>query len=122
LFGNLLFVHVYDPVTIFYGVGYRHRFANEIAGNYFTPGEEFNYQCGVGFAVNPSVTLSGSFAGAYISQWQLNNAPLVGSVLEPQRMRFSVTVVKPRRIVEPFAEIGMTPAAPSSRIGITWTF
>ncbi len=119
---NLLFVHTYDPLVVFYGVGYVHRCGADIAGNYFQAGEEFDYQCGVGFAVNPTCTVSGSFAGAYIGQWQVNNQPLLGSTLEIQRMRFALTMVKDRRIVEPFAEIGMTVYSPTSRVGITWTF
>ena len=58
---NLLFVHTYDPLVVFYGVGYVHRFGADIAGNYYQAGEEFDYQCGVGFAVNPTCTVSGSF-------------------------------------------------------------
>lgn len=121
-FANVLFVHTFDPITVYYGAGYRHRFDNTIAGNFFSPGEEFDYQFGVGFAVNPNITLSAAFRGAYISQWYVDQQPLAGSILEPQVMRFALTTVKPCRIIEPFAEIGMTPSAPSSRVGCTWTF
>ncbi len=119
---SLLFVHTYDPLVIFYGAGYVHRFGADIAGNYYQAGEEFDYQFGVGFAVNPTCTVSSSFLGAYITQWQLNNQPIYGSTLEIQRMRFSITMVKAGRIVEPFAEVGMTVYSPTSRVGITWTF
>ena len=81
---SVLFVHTYDPLVVFYGCGYVHRFGNEIAGNYYQAGEEFDYQCGVGFAVNPTCTVSSSFLGAYITQWQLNNQPIYGSTLEIQ--------------------------------------
>jgi hypothetical protein len=119
---SVLFIHTYDPLVVFYGCGYVHRFGAEIAGNYFQAGEEFDYQCGVGFSVNPTCTVSGSFLGSYIGQWAVNHQPLLGSTLEIQRMRFSLTMVKQSRIVEPFAEIGMTVYSPTSRVGITWTF
>lgn len=117
-----LVVHQYDPIVVFWGGGYRHRFENDINGINYQPGEEFNYQLGVGFAVNPEVTLSAAFLGAYMTQWEVNGEEIGGSVLEPQRMRFAATILKCNKIVEPFAEIGMTPAAPSGRFGVTWTY
>jgi hypothetical protein len=37
-------------------------------------------------------------------------------------MRFAATIANCGRIVEPFAEIGMTDDAPAASVGITWTF
>jgi hypothetical protein len=118
---NLLFVQTYDPCVIFYGVGYNHRFEDTQLGILVDPGEEVNYQLGVGFAVNSRITLSGAFLGAYLSEVSFNDDRIEGSTLEPMRMRLAVTMSKHCRIVEPFAEIPMTDDA-AARIGVVWTF
>jgi hypothetical protein len=118
---NLLFVQTYDPCVVFYGVGYNHRFEDTQQGILVDPGEEVNYQLGVGFAVNSRITLSGALQGAYISEVAVNNDLVEGSTLEPMRMRMAVTMSKHCRIVEPFAEIPMTDDA-AARIGVVWTF
>jgi len=120
---NLLFIHNYDPVTVFYSLGSRHRFSRTIDGIEVVPGDEYIYQLGVGFAVNSSVTLSSSFLGEYITEPELDGFRQAGLIREPMRMRFAATIANSCRdyLVEPFAEIGMTESAPSARIGITWT-
>ncbi len=55
---SLSFIKSSDPAAIFGTVGYNHSFGSEI-------GKNINYLLGVGFAVNPKLTLSGQFAGAY---------------------------------------------------------
>jgi hypothetical protein len=135
LSASLLCIHTYDPVVIFYGGGYRHRFDDPSMGVDIDPGEQFFYQLGVGFAVNERITLSASFLGAYVTKIRVNDVLLDGSNQEPMRMRFSVTVLNPDRclpkwrglckvkeIVEPFAEIGMTEDSPDGRFGIVWTY
>ncbi|MFH1265927.1 MAG: transporter, partial [Planctomycetota bacterium] len=123
LSGNLLFIHTYDPVTLFYGFGVRQRFENEFRGiGLIEPGTQFIYQLGVGFAVNERITLSTAFVGMYITEDRLDHRRLEGSILEPLRLRFAVTAARNRRIIEPFAEIGMTDDAPAATAGIIWTF
>ncbi len=119
---DFLFVHTYDPVVVFYGLGYRHRFDDEFMGNDVNPGGQFVYQFGMGFAVNEWITLSGSFLGMSISEDRINGQTVEGSIMEPLRLRFSTTISTPSKIVEPFAEIGMTDDAPSARFGVLCTY
>lgn len=121
IYGNLLFVHTWDPIVVFYGGGYNHRFDHTFVGINVNPGEEFDYQLGVGFAVNSNVSLSGSFQGAYITQFHANGDLIEGSTLEPMRTRLAVTVARNCRIWEPFVEIPMTDDA-AARVGMTWTY
>lgn len=118
---NLLVVHTYDPCIVFYGAGYNHRFDDRQQGILVNPGEEINYQLGVGFAVNSRVTLSSSMQGAYLTEAELNGDRIEGSTLEPMRMRMAVTLTKECHIVEPFADIPMTEDA-AARFGVIWTF
>jgi hypothetical protein len=118
---NVIAVHTIDPVLFYYGAGYVHRFQNTIDDINVNPGEEFDYLFGVGFAMNPWVTVSGTLLGAAITRYGANGVSLPGTDQDPIRFRISVTVVKDQRICEPFAEIAMTPDSPS-RVGVTFTY
>jgi hypothetical protein len=124
---NLLFVHTYDPVVLYWGFGYGHRFdadfANPITGldDVVNPGEQAFYQFGFGFGVNEWITLSTNFAGQYITEMRIDGDLIEGTNLEPMRLRFAITVNCEEKIVEPFAEIGMTDDSVNARVGITWT-
>jgi hypothetical protein len=119
---SVLAVHSIDPVVFYYGGGYVHRFDASFGNNIeVDPGQEFDYLFGVGFAVNPWVTISGTFIGNYLTRFGVNDVSIPGSDLDLMRFRVSVTVVKDKHICEPFGEIGMTPDTPS-RIGVTFTY
>ena len=126
---QLLVTQTLDPCVLFYGIGYRHRFDGTFAAGpgipgriRVNPGEQFIYQLGLGFAANESVTFSSSFVGSYVTEDQINGRRVYGAISEPMRMRFAATIAKPCKIVEPFAEIGMTRDAAGSHFGITWTY
>ena len=119
---SVLAVHTIDPVVFYYGGGYVHRFDASFDNNLeVDPGQEFDYVFGVGFAVNPWVTISGTFIGNYLTRFGVNDVSIPGSDLDLLRFRVSVTVVKDKHICEPFGEIGMTPDSPS-RVGVTFTY
>ena len=121
---NVLAIHKYDPVVVFYGVGSRHYFSRDIEG--FTgakPGDQYIYQLGTGFAINERITLSTIFFGSFITEAQLNDQFVPGTILEPMYVRFATTVTRTNhRIIEPFVEIGLTDDSANARAGITWTF
>ncbi len=119
---QLLFVQTYDPVTAFWGLGYRYQAEDDFGNLRIRFGHQFSYNLGVGFALNDRVTLSTSFLGLYQTETEINGQGLPGSTVEPLRLRFAVTAFRKCRIVEPFATIGMTDDAPSSRVGIVWTY
>jgi hypothetical protein len=119
---QLLFIHTYDPVVVYWGFGHRHYFADTVSGIRVQPGEELTYQLGCGFAVNDRVTLSTAFLGSYVTQSEFDGDALLGSEAEPSRVRFALTALRNCRIVEPFVEIGTSSRAPQSRVGVTWTY
>jgi hypothetical protein len=121
-FWNVLFIHQYDPVTVFYGFGSRHYMTKDLGAFTAKPGDQFTYELGTGFAVNERITLSTTFFGSYVTEARINNNVVQGTILEPMYVRFATTISRPKRICEPFVEIGLTNAAANSRVGITWTF
>ena len=128
---DLTFIHTYDPVVVFYGFGYRHRFPNEFEGGIrVEPGKQALYRVGLGFAVNPRVTLSASFLGSYIADDRVNDVRIAGSIREPMYLRLAATIVRDRgqcetggsrRTLEPFFRIGMTDEANDALVGVSWT-
>jgi len=128
---DLTCIHTYDPVVVFYGLGYRHRFPNEFEGGIkVDPGKQALYRIGFGFAVNPRVTLSASFLGSYIGDDRVNDVRVAGGIREPMYLRFASTIVRdkdrprtdgPPRTVEPFVRLGMTDEAVDALIGVSWT-
>ncbi len=121
LSGDLLFVHTLDPVVIYYGFGYNHRFDRSFGATQVNPGEQFNYQFGLGFAVNDRVTLSTTFSGSYYTEFESNGVRAAGSILEPMRLRFAATISDCDRLIEPYVTVGMTDDAPSASFGVVWT-
>jgi hypothetical protein len=118
---NLLAVHSYDPVVVFYGAGYRYTFDSEFRGNDFQFGHQINYNFGVGFSANERVTLSTILLGSYVTESEINDVRIANSNLDSARMRFALTTVRKCKIVEPFVEIGITDAAPDLTTGVVWT-
>lgn len=118
---QLLAIHRYDPVIVFYGGGYRHLFERAFEGIEVQPGDQANYMLGVGFSINDRVTLSTTFQGFYLTNTSVDNEVIRGSNLEPLTMRFAATIVRNCRIIEPFCVIGMTDSAPRANVGVVVT-
>ena len=119
---NALFIHTYDPVVVFYGVGYRHRMERDYLGGVVTPGEEISYNLGAGFAINDRITFSTTLLGSYQTEYQFNGVYIPGSSQEPITLRFALTAFTGKcHIIEPFASVGMTRDAPDARLGINIT-
>lgn len=127
---GVTFIQTYDPVVLFYGFGYRERFTNTLDGFRINPGDQFFYRAGMGFAVNPRVTLSAAFTGNYIEVDEVNGQPIGGSIREPMQLRFAATISKYAgkdhcdggvKTVEPYVAFGLTEESIDTVFGISWT-
>ena len=146
-------IKTYDPIVIFYGAGYRHRFNAEfdnIVNNdtiEIDPGAHGFYRFGIGFALNPNVTISASFTGNYIEENNIDGIRIPGDIREPMQLRFATTISEKTnsrkqsmfskmenahgnnansnsssvQTVEPFVMFGMTDRAADVIIGCSWT-
>ena len=120
---NVTFIHTVDPIILFYGFGSRHGLSTEFEGFDVTPGAQYFYRAGIGFAVNDRITLSSVLTGSYITDPELNGVRVAGLAMEPISLRFAATIARPcHRLVEPFVEIGLTDDAPNARLGVTFTY
>jgi len=121
--GDVLFIHHIDPLVFFYGFGTRQGFERNFFGVNVAPGQQYSYNFGLGFAVNERVTLSGSFLGAYISEFHAGGRRVQGSIQEPMSLRFSATMArKNKRLIQPFVDIGMTDDAAAATFGLIQTY
>ncbi|WDI42167.1 transporter [Bremerella sp. P1] len=118
---QLLMIQRYDPIIYFYGCGYRYQAKRQFNDQDVFYGHQFTYNFGVGFAVNDRITLSTAFLGLYQTETQVDGLGVPGSMRELLRLRFAATTYRCGRIIEPFAEIGMTEDAADSVVGIVWT-
>ncbi len=135
LTAGLSFIQTFDPVVVFYGFGYRHRFENNFDVNVgdgkitVNPGKQIFYRFGAGFAVNPQVTLSASFIGSYLTEDYVEGVRLAGSIREPMSVRLAATISKDKelkkgqriRTVEPFISFGVTDDAANALFGVSCT-
>jgi hypothetical protein len=129
---GITMVRVFDPLVLFGGFGYQHRFDTEIAPNVtLSPGVLAYYRFGVGYAINSKITLNGSFNGSYLTEIHINNRRSAGSAREPLQLRLAMTIANrepnsPRngkaRTIEPYLTIGLTDVAPDVQMGIGWSY
>ncbi len=127
---NVTFVQSYDPLVLFYGLGYTYRFEEKFGDDiYVDPGQIFSYRFGIGFAVNPHVTLSSTFQGSYIGKNEVNDLEVGGSIQEPLQLRLAATISRRKqsdthssvKIIEPFVNFGLNEDAIDAVFGITFT-
>ncbi len=135
LTAGLSFIQTYDPIVVFYGFGYRHRFESSFDVNIgdgritVNPGKQIFYRFGLGFAVNPRVTLSASFIGSYITEDYIDGVRLAGSIREPMSVRLAATITRQKELkkderiktLEPFINFGVTDAAANALFGVSLT-
>ena len=93
------------------------------------PGDQAFYRFGVGFAVNPKMTFSAAFRGAYVADNRVDKVRIPGSGREPMQLRLATTIVRDKksyrntaRTVEPFVDFGLTEGAVDSIFGVGWTY
>jgi hypothetical protein len=112
----------YDPLVLFAGLGYRHEFEGNFSGISVQRGEILSYSLGMGFAVNPYVTLSADFQGIYQGATRIDGVEVPDSTFEPMSLRLSV-IRRTRKgsFVEPFVRFGLTSDAADAQFGLFFT-
>ncbi len=127
---GLTFLQDYDPLVLFYGGGFRYRFQKKFDGLHkVDPGNQFFYRFGLGFAVNPNLTLSAAFNGSFVAEAEINGEDVGGSTQEPMQIRLAATINRRQtscshasvKTIEPFVAFGLNDDAIDTLLGISWT-
>ena len=112
----------FDPVVLFAGVDYIHRFPKTSFDREIAPGHEIAYGFGLGFAVNDAITLSSQIQGAYLGDTEVDGRISEGSSAEPLSVRMGLTwSFGSRRYMESFFTFGLSNDAPDSVMGASVT-
>lgn len=137
--GGVNVVHTIDPLAFFGGVGYTQTFPIDAGGGRtLDAGNTFFYSLGLGYAVNPSVSLNTAFSGGYTGELTLNDARLAGTATEPLSLKVAATFANINKndkkkkkahhkylaatIREPFLRFGLTGSATDVDFGIRITY
>ncbi len=122
--GGVNLVRSIDPVSIFGGTGYTYTFATDVGqGQRLDAGNSLFYSIGLGYSVNPTVSMNVAFAGSYGGELKLNGSTLPGSSTEPLSLKIAATFanVKKRTLLQSMANKYTTPTLrePYVRFGLT---
>lgn len=121
--GGLQFIKTVDPCVLFWGIEYSHDFGRQFDQQEIQPGEVVGYNFGMGFAVNPNMTLSWQFQGEVQSKTTIDGVSIPGSSREPMSLRFGVTNrFSKRQFVEPSVLFGLNDDAPDVAIGVSYNY
>lgn len=132
-------VHTIDPLAVFGGFGYTQTFAIDTdGGRTLNAGNTLYYSIGLGYAVNPTVSLNTAFSGGYTGEVTLNDQRLAGTATEPLSLKVAATFANASRddkkkkkphhkylsatIREPFVRFGLTGSATDVDFGIRVTY
>lgn len=118
---DVLMVKSYDPLVTFWGLGYRHFLEGTYSSQKVKIGDSIQYNFGVGFGVNQNVTLSSSLIGSYLLDTEVNSQRVLGSAGDLISLRLAATLIKNKKIVEPFVTFGLTDRANDASLGVVWT-
>ena len=120
-----------DPVVLFGSLGYTYTFSTRInSGERIDVGNTFFYRTGVGYAINPNVTISASFSGASTGSVRINDQKIPAARTEPFSLRIAGSINSPdkkkksaaSKNYEPFLRYGLTSLATDVEFGIRWTY
>ena len=132
-------VHTIDPLAVFGGIGYTQTFPVEAdGGRSLDAGNTFYYSLGLGYSVNPTVSLNTAFSGGFTGEVTLNDARLAGTATEPLSLKVAATFANASRddkkkkkphhkyltatIREPYVRFGLTGSATDVDFGIRVTY
>ncbi|MAI32695.1 MAG: hypothetical protein CMM07_13610 [Rhodopirellula sp.] len=131
LTSGLNITETYDPLVLFSSVGYTYTFATTLNnGEKLNAGNTLFYQTGIGYSINPNITISASFSGASTGRAELNGLVSGGTRTEPFTLRLAGTISEPKkkgkpklsRTREPFLRFGLTSLANDVEFGMRWTY
>ncbi|MDG2390540.1 MAG: hypothetical protein P8M30_14620 [Planctomycetaceae bacterium] len=120
-----------DPVVLFGSLGYTYTFGTRLdTGDRIDVGNTLFYQTGVGYAINPNVTISAAFSGASTGSIRINDQRIPGARTEPFSLRIAGSINTPdkksktaaSKNYEPFLRYGLTSLANDVEFGIRWTY
>lgn len=119
LLTNLQFYKTIDPLILFFGVGARYFFPQDVHGHTAQNGVIYNYNMGFSFAASEKSTIGVQILGSYEGKLTIDRHAVPQSTQEPVSIRLSlIQRVFPNTWVEPSLGAGLTQDAASLDLGL----
>lgn len=107
--GGVAALKSFDPLVFFSGVNYTHFFEETYYGVKVQPGDFYDLNAGLGFAVSETDTISSQVFVGYQDEWSFNNQTISASSNQPISLRLALThILSPRDLIEPSVLFGLT--------------
>lgn len=116
---NLQVYKTIDPIIVFFGIGTRHLFPQNVDGRTVQAGTTFTYNVGFSLALSEKSTLGFQIAGAYQGKLNVDGRSVPQSDIEPVTARVSVIQrVFENTWIEPSLTAGLTNNSPRFGLGV----
>jgi hypothetical protein len=120
--GGVAAVNSFDPLVFFSGVNYTHFFEKTYYGVKVQPGDLYDLNAGLGFAVSETDTISSQVFADYQQEWSFNNKAISASSNQPISLRLALThILSPRDLIEPSVLFGLTRDANDAAVSLGYS-
>lgn len=122
---GLLFVKTSDPVALFTNLGYTHTFSGKINRVEVNPGDAFEYNVGMAYALNYNLSANASFEQIFVGEATQNGVSVPGSRLVVANLKGGLTYAITKNFSVDFSVgTGLTEDSPdvTATVSFPYTF
>lgn len=115
-------IKAFDPLILFATANYTHFFPANYHGVRIEPGDFWDVNAGLGFAVNDTGTLSSQVFAGYQEDWEFEGTHVAETSSSPISLRFAYThILSSRDLVEPSVLFGLTGDANDALVSLGYS-
>ena len=119
--GSLTALKSNDPLVLYGSVNYTHFIPATYYGVHISPGDVWELNSGLGFAVNDTSTLSVQVFIDYQKKWIFNNVAVPQTSITPITLKLSYThILSPVDLIEPSIAFGVTRDATDAVVALDY--
>lgn len=122
LTGGVTAIKSFDPLILFATASYTHFWPATYYGVDIEPGDLWDVNAGVGFAINDTGTLSTQLFAGYQEEWVFDGTHLAETSTSPISLRLAYThILTPRDLIEPSVLFGLTDDTNDALIALAYS-
>ncbi|MBK8211093.1 MAG: transporter [Rhodospirillales bacterium] len=120
--GGVTAIKAFDPLILFATANYTHFFPATYYGVRIEPGDFWDANAGLGFAVNDTGTLSSQVFVGYQEEWEFEGTHVAETSSSPISLRFAYThILSSRDLIEPSVFFGLTGDANDALVSVGYS-
>ena len=121
LTGSVTALKSYDPLILFGTISYSHWLPRKFFGTLVEPGDVWEVNSGLGFAVNDTDTLAGQLFIDYANRWKFTGNPITQTGITPINLKLGYThILSPTDLINPSVIFGLTRDANDAVVMLDW--